>query len=120
MGEQHHRSVSLEAWRRHALFGISIAFLASGLFLASTSSAETEFLRGLCLKVGIVLFMLWLALPQLQKLNWWAVLPVLVVAAIAVIRPQMVLVLARIIVPLAPVLFLIWLFWTPKKNMRAK
>ncbi len=109
----------IEAWRRHALFAISIVMMGAGILLGWLESAgDLEFVRGICLKVGIVLFMLWLALPQLQKLNWMAIIPVAVVAAIAVIRPQLIVVMARVIVPLAPVLFLIWLLWSPKKQTR--
>lgn len=104
------------AWRRHALFAISIAMLAGGLLLGQYDSAsQSEFLRAILLKVGIVLFMLWLALPQLQKLNWFAIIPVGCIAVLAVVRPQLIVIIARVVVPLAPVLFLIWLFWKPKQ-----
>ena len=105
----------IEAWRRHTLCAISIALLGAGLALSSFSTAgETEFLRGVFLKSGIVLFMLWLALPQLERLNWWALLPVVLTGFVAVVRPQLILVAARIVVPLAPILFLIWMIRKPK------
>lgn len=104
----------VDVWRRHALLGISVVMLAAGLFLSSYGSAEAEFTRGLTLKAGLVLFMLWLALPQLEKLNWYAILPIVLLSGVGIMRPQLILVLARVIVPLAPVLFLIWLFWKPK------
>ena len=106
---------SLDAWRRHALFVISVAMMGAGLMMG-TDSSSTEFARAICLKVGIVLFMIWLAMPQLRKLNPWAVVPVAAVSLIAIVRPQLILVLARIIVPLAPILFLIWLLRMPKKK----
>ena len=93
--------------------------LAVGLLLGQYDSAsQSEFLRAILLKVGIVLFMLWLALPQLQKLNWFAIIPVGCVAVFAVVRPQLIVIIARVVVPLAPVLFLIWLFWKPKQVRR--
>lgn len=105
----------LGEWRRHALFGISIAMLAAALLMSANSSGS-EFAQAICIRVGIVLFMIWLALPQLRKLNPWATIPVVVVSLIAIVRPQLILVLARVIVPIAPVLFLIWLLWVPKKK----
>lgn len=108
------KETNIDAWRRHALLGISVVMLAIGLFLSSYDSAGTEFTRGLSLKTGLVLFMLWLALPQLEKLNWYAIVPIVFLSVVAIARPQLILVLARVIVPLTPVLFLIWLFWKPK------
>ena len=105
-----------EAWRRHALFAISLVMMGIGVFSSAGGKLEAGFYGAVCLKVGLVLFMLWLALPQLEKLNYWAVIPVLVAAVVAVVRPQLILVAARVLVPLAPVLFMIWLFWIPKKS----
>lgn len=108
------KATKIDAWRRHALLGISVVMLAIGLLLSSYDSAETEFTRGLTLKTGLVLFMLWLALPQLEKLNWYAIVPIALLSIVAISRPQLILVVARVLVPLSPVLFLIWLFWKPK------
>ena len=97
--------------------GIAIVMIATGLLLSfSATSSELEFTRGILLKVGIVLFMMWLAMPQLERMNLWIVASVGMLALVSIVRPQVLLVLPRIIVPLAPVLFLIWLFWMPKKK----
>lgn len=107
---------SFDVWRRHAMLVTSLGLLGAGVFLGG--DAETEFVRGICLKVGIVLFMIWLALPQLLVLNYWAVIPVAVAGLLAIIRPQLIVVAARVIIPLAPVLFLIWLLRVPGKKKR--
>ena len=117
MGKQAAPTTALENWRRHALLVISIIMLAAGLVLSATSaSSEMEFARAILLKVGIVLFMIWLAMPQLQRLNPWVVVPVGILALTAIVRPQLLLLLPKIMIPLAPVLLLIWLFCSPKKK----
>lgn len=96
-----------------------MAMLILGMLLSQFDSAgQSEFLRAILMKVGIVLFMFWLAIPQLQKLNWFAIIPLGGMAVLAVVRPQLILVIARVVVPLAPVLFLIWIFWKPKQSRR--
>jgi len=63
--------------------------------------------------------MWWLALPQLQKLNPWALGTAGGLAVIAIVRPQLLLVIGKVAFALAPILFLIWLFSTflnPKKK----
>ena len=101
-------------WRRHALFGTSLVLMCAGLLISGGSG--TELARGICLKVGIVLFMIWLALPQLLKLNYWAVIPVGCVSLVAVVRPQLIPPLVRVVITLAPVLFLIWVLRPKAKN----
>ena len=59
--------------QRNALFLISIGMMCVGVFF-NTGTQANEFLRAVCLKVGIVLFMLWLALPLLiycRDWVWW-------------------------------------------------
>lgn len=118
---KHAPSNQLELWRRHTLFVVSLLLMAAGLLLGFRSdSATTEFAQGVCLKVGIVLFVLWLALPQLEKLNFWSVVPVVAVTVLVILRPQLLRVAAQVIVPMAPVLFLLWLFWNPKKQRSSR
>lgn len=96
-----------EALRRNALFVISLLLVAVGVFF-NTGTQANEFLRAICLKVGIVLFMLWLALPQLKKLNYWAIIPTLIIAVLAVVRPQLLQIIARGVLFVSPLLVLIW------------
>lgn len=79
------------------------------------TSASDEFVPGVLLKVGIVLFMGWLALPQLQKLNPWLLAPVATLGLLAIVQPRTLPVIARAAIPLLPIAFLIWLFWAPKR-----
>lgn len=106
--------------RRHALFGISIVLTAIGVFANFGSEFEANFVGAVCLKSGVVLFMLWLALPQLAKLNYWAILPILAVSLIAIFRPQLIMIAGRAILPLAPFLFVLWLLWVPKKKPKSR
>ena len=101
--------------QRNALFAISIVLVAVGVFF-NTGSQGNEFLRAVCLKVGIVLFMLWLALPQLKKLNYWIIAPIGVAVIAVIVRPELIRVIAGVGLFLAPVLFLIWLLWLPSKK----
>ncbi len=104
-----------DAIQRNALFAISIVLVAIGVFF-NTGSQGNEFLRAVCLKVGIVLFMLWLALPQLKKLNYWVIAPIGVGVVAVIVRPELIRVFARVGLFLAPLFFVIWLLWVPKKR----
>ena len=104
-----------EVIQRNALFAISLVLMAIGLFF-NTGTQANEFFRAICLKTGIVLFMLWLALPQLKKLNYWAIVPTIVVAVLAIVRPQLIVIAARAALFLSPVLFLIWMMRSPSKS----
>ena len=106
--------------RRHALFGISIALTGIGVFSSFGGAGEANFVGAVCLKAGVVLFMLWLALPQLEKLNYWAILPIIGVGLVAVFRPQLIMIAGKLILPLSPFLFVLWLLWVPKKNPRSR
>ena len=109
-------SIKASSWQRHALLAISIGLTAGGLILGfSTESASHEFAQGVLLKTGIVTFMWWLALPQLRKLNPIVVGITAVLALVAIVRPQLLLLMAKVALPLAPILFLLWLFWRLKR-----
>lgn len=111
--------MQIEVIQRYALFAISLVLVAVGVFF-NNGTQSSEFLRAVCLKVGIVLFMLWLALPQLKKLNYWAIIPTIVVAILAIVRPQLLPILARGVLFLSPLLFLIWVIWVPDRKTRPR
>ena len=113
-----HRTVDRGAeWRQQALLIIAIGLLGVGLALGFLTQAATyAFAQGVLLKTGIVVFMWWLALPQLRKLNPLLVGAVGVLAIVAIVRPQVILLLGRLAIPLTPVLFLLWLFWKLKRR----
>ena len=85
------------------VMSVGCGLAALGLSWGSPAP-NTELLRGVLLKVGIIVFMWWLALPQLRRLNWWLLAPAAVVSLVGVVRPQFVLLVARSALPLAPVL----------------
>jgi hypothetical protein len=104
-------------WRRHALGVISIGLMLSGIaFGLFTDSDQGTFAEGIFIKTGTTLFVWWLAYPQLQRLNWWVVLPTLGTITVMVFRPHLIFPAARLLVFLAPVLLLIWLFRKPRHN----
>jgi len=79
---------------------IAIVLLAAGFFLRDHSQAT---LSAACLRVGMVMGLLWLAHPQLERLPLWATV-VGVVLALAILRwPKLVV----IVLPLALVLWLL-------------
>ena len=103
-------------WRRHALLAIAIVLMVAGAVVGLTpANSSRAFAQGVFLKTGMVTFMWWLALPQLQKLNPWATGAVLTCGLIAIVRPQLFLVAARVAIPLLPLLCVIWLLRRPKK-----
>ena len=104
-------------WRRYALLVFAISLTGVGIALGfAEESSDTLMAQGVCLKTGIVTFMWWLALPQLQKLNPFAVGAVGVLAIVAIVRPQVLLVLPKVAIALGPVLVLLWLFWKLMKK----
>lgn len=103
--------LSRTPWRRHALLGFAVGLTGLGVLLGMSADTASETLfQGVCLKTGIVTFMWWLALPQLQKLNPFAVGAFGVLAVLAIVRPQLLLLLPKAAIALAPVLCLLWLF----------
>jgi len=79
---------------------IAIVLLAAGFLLRDPSQAT---LSAACLRVGMVMGLLWLAHPQLERLPLWATV-VGVVLALAILRwPKLVV----IVLPLALVLWLL-------------
>lgn len=104
-------------WRRHALLAIAIILIVAGVLLGWLGAkGGGQLAEGVCLKTGMVTLMWWLALPQLRKLNPYAMGTVGVVAIVAIVRPQVLVVVARLMIPLAPVLFLLWGLWKLKRK----
>ena len=104
-------------WQRHALLTFSIGLTSLGFIVGlQGDSSNLQFIQGVCLKTGIVIFMWWLALPQLQRLNPWAVGTAGGLAVIAVVRPSLLLVIGKVALALAPILFLIWLISGAKRK----
>ena len=68
-------------------------------------------LQGACLRVGLVMGALWLALPQLHRVPGWLVVLTTVVAVVVALQPRRAVVLV-------PVLIAAWLL-RPRKRKAA-
>lgn len=75
---------------------IWIALIAGGLAMRVTEAGQAgsrEFMSGSLIKVGIVLALAWLALPQLEKLGWHklrgtGLAIMVVIGVITAVRPR--------------------------------
>ena len=69
---------------------IAVALLAAGilLWIWPPASSELMFLHGVLVKSGTTLLMLWLALPQLEKMPVWLIVPIGLVAVLVIAYPQ--------------------------------
>jgi sugar phosphate permease len=105
------------AWRRHLLGVISIALMVAGVACGLFSETDRGiFAEGVFIKTGTTLLVCWLAYPQLERLNWWVVLPTMGAIGAVVFRPQLIFPLARLLIILAPVLFLLWLLRKTRRS----
>lgn len=109
---------STTAWRRHTLGAISLTLIAIGaaIWFLPDLSDDWVFVQGICVKVGTVLLMAWVAYPQLERLSPGKMATVLILGAAIVFRPQLIPSLARILILLAPLLVIIWLLRIPSKG----
>ncbi|MBM4088101.1 MAG: hypothetical protein FJ276_01535 [Planctomycetes bacterium] len=102
--------------RRHLLGIISLLLLAAaayGLMRFGTKESHAEFLSSVCLRGGLVLGAIWLALPQLIRLfkstSPWFVGLLGAASAVIVLRPRTIVVLGPAILLLAVLHFFGWL-----------
>jgi len=109
-------------WRRHLVGLISLGLLAAAgaIWWRGAATSDLQFAQGVCVKCGITLFMLWLALPQLEKTRLWTAIPVAMLVVVAVLRPQLLPVLLRALIAIAPLLLAGWLLWKLAGKPRAK
>ncbi|GIW98791.1 MAG: hypothetical protein KatS3mg111_2124 [Pirellulaceae bacterium] len=96
-------------WQRWGLAVATVGFLTFGLLASTTDwleSGSREFAAGTLLKVGVVLGIVWLAAPHLQRLGWQRIRGGLLVGLIIVlllfaIRPRIGAVAAVVIASVA-------------------
>lgn len=95
------------SFRRHAVGGLAIVFLAAGigLWLFPIHGAGYEQAWSIGLRIGVVLGLYWLAYPEIQRLPGWLWLVVPLVLLAVVIRPLRWLLL--LLLPLAILLALL-------------
>lgn len=89
--------------RRHLLGIIAIVLLVIGvvMFFVRLEDETYTFFQAACLRVGLVLGAIWLALPQLESMSRWLYRAVLVVAIV-------VAAFSRYAVILVPLLLAMW------------
>ena len=87
--------------RRHILGILAIVLIVVGV--SSMSLGLNEYLANSCWRIGIVLLVLWLALPQLAGFSVWFRRAAIVVALIAAAFSKYGLILL-------PLIFLMWIF----------
>lgn len=107
--------------RRHlaGLIGLSMLIAGAVGLLLGSASGQTGFSYGVLLKVGIVLILLWLAYPQLQRFPSWVAAAIFIVGCALAIRPRVVAVLVRAALPLLAILPLLWLL-RPRPSARRR
>ncbi|MFV1965433.1 MAG: hypothetical protein ACC628_08430 [Pirellulaceae bacterium] len=102
--------------QRHGfgLFGL-LFLIAYGVifFRFGFSDAEVNMVAGICLRVGLVLCTIWLALPQLKQITQrvppWMFGCILLALAIVIIRPRYIVALAPVLGAIAVLQFVGWL-----------
>ncbi len=105
--------------RRRILAGLSLLCLTIGgmLWWTDPSDHSHVFLYGSLLKSAMVLFVAWLAFPQMERLPGWAFVGMILGLVAVATRPLVLIVLVRWALFAAPIFFLIWLI-SPRKSPR--
>ncbi|HAN96941.1 MAG TPA: hypothetical protein DCQ98_05670 [Planctomycetaceae bacterium] len=101
-------------WQRHALGLFGIGLLISAFVLGTNVSAgsTSEFARGALVRVGVLLIVLWIALPSVQSLYryfpkwvWYGAVAVLAAAAL---QGRIVVIVAAFFVVLVALQMISW------------
>jgi hypothetical protein len=79
---------------------IAVVLLAIGFF---TSSSDSQGLSQACLRIGMIMAILWFAQPQLQNLPGWLVATTVVILLVAARWPRLLV----IAIPIAAILWLL-------------
>jgi len=89
--------------RRHAIGIIALGLLAAAAALAIWPHewADNVALLGALVRVGVVMVVLWLAYPDLQRLPGWIPAVVVVLLVILAFRPRWFLIALPIVIALA-------------------
>jgi hypothetical protein len=113
--------------RRHIMGAIGLVLLASGiavLWRYGVSESTISTAASVCLRAGIVLVAIWLAMPQLAQVTKrvppWLLGSIALGTVALVIRPKLVVVVAPILGIMLVVQFVTWLFkpLPPQKRTR--
>lgn len=87
-GETRDKSTPPVKWHRWALGLASAVLIGTGMLITAMTGVNLnsqEYFSGTLLKVGMVLGLVWLAAPQLEKLGWQRMRGTLLVSIIIVL-----------------------------------
>lgn len=112
--------------RRHIMGLIGIACLAGGvglLLAKGASDSQWSMFASICIRIGLMLSAIWLAFPQVvglaKRFPPWLLAACGFTAVAVAARPRMILYLGPIVVLIAFLQFVGWLF-KPLPNPRRK
>jgi hypothetical protein len=113
--------------QRYALGAIALVSLIlgiAGVAYYGVDESQTSLIAGMCLRIGLVLGALWLALPQLKRLSGeappWVVGLVILCLLIVIARPRTIVVVGPILLVLAALALIGWLVKPPETHQRRK
>ena len=114
--------------RRHimGLFGLAFLLCGVGLLVArGASDSQWSMFASICIRVGLMLGAIWLAFPQVvglaQRFPPWLMGTVGFSALVVAARPRMIFYLGPVVVAIAFLQFVGWLFKPlPKPKRRTK
>ncbi len=107
--------------QRHALGAIALISLIlgiAGIAYYGVDDSQTSLVAGMCLRIGLVLGALWLAMPQFKRLSGtappWAIGIVILCLMIVIARPRTIVVLGPVLLVLGALVFIGWLVKPPE------
>ena len=79
--------------RRHVTGIVAFLLLSLGAYFLiwPPSAGQGQLLSGACIRLGMVLFAIWLAYPQVQKIPRWMYGLVLLAAAVVLVFPKAII-----------------------------
>ena len=111
--------------QRHALGIIALVSLVlgvAGILYYGTNDSQTSLMASMCMRIGLVIGALWLALPQFKRMSGglptWAAGIVVLCLAIVIARPRTIVVLGPILLVLAGLAAIGWLLKPPESNRK--
>ena len=116
--------------RRHIMGLFGIAFLLSGVGLLAAkgaSDSQWSMFASICIRVGLMLNVIWLAFPQVvglaKRFPPWLMATIGVTGLVIAARPRMIIYLGPVVAAIAVLQFVGWLFKplpNPKPKRQAK
>ena len=103
--------------RRHIMGLIGVASLLGGaalLYVKGASDSQWSMFASICIRVGLMLVVIWLAFPQIvglaKRCPPWLMAAVGGTAIVIAARPRMILYLGPVVVAISFLQFIGWLF----------